>query len=210
MKMTRREFLLWLGGMFSLGLLGGLVGRKLRTPPEPAPEMPFAPPEFAVRPKHALNGLKFRADREKRTICADREADGVRVWESNGSDKFIVPGAAFPLDLSPDGELWAANIGRKRLEQLDPATGRFIASWEPREMFGGCCNPVRFAALSGGRFVTMEKGVRRACIYKPSGELERVVTDELSASEFDYYLGRDENGAVHLYDTGTKRRWEVS
>jgi len=210
MKMTRREFLLGLGGMFCLGLLGWLVGRRLQTPPEPVPETPFVPPEFAVRPNHVLNGIGYRADRMKRTICAEQESDGARVWESHGEDKFIVPGAAFPLDLSPDGELWAANIGRKRLEQLDPDTGRFIASWEPREMFGGCCNPVRFAALPGGRFVTMEKGVRRACIYLPSGELERIVTDSLSSSEFDYFLGRDENGTVHLYDTGTKRHWEVS
>ena len=210
MKMTRREFLLWLGGIFSLGLLGALVKRNLQTPPEPVAETPFEPPEFAVRQKHTLNGIGYRVDRMNRTVCADRETDGMRVWESHGEDKFIVPGAAFPLDLSPDGELWAANIGRKRLEQLDPATGRFIASWEPREAFGGCCNPVRVAARPGGRFVTMEKGVRRACVYLPSGELERVVADDLSDSEFNYFLGRDADGAVHLYDTGTKHHWEVS
>ena len=66
-----------------------------------------------------------------------------------------------------------------------------------------------FAALPGGRFVTMEKGVRRACVYLPSGELERVITDQLSDSEFNYYLGRD-GGKIHLYDTGTKQHWEVS
>ena len=209
MKMTRREFLLWLGGVCSLGLLGWLVGRKLQAPPKIVPEAPFEPPVFAVRSKHTLNGMSFHVDRAKRTVLASTESGGP-VWESHGEDKFIVPGAAFPLDLSQDGELWVANIGRKRLEQLDPATGRFIASWEPREAFGGCCNPVRFAALPGGRFVTMEKGVRRACVYLPSGELERVVTDKLSDSEFNYYLGRDENGTVHLYDTGSKQHWEVS
>jgi len=209
MKMTRREFLVWLGGTFCLGALGWLVGRKLQVLPEPVPAAPFEPPEFAVRPKHSLNGMTFQVDRAKRTVLANMES-GDPVWESAGEDKFIVPGAAFPLDLSPEGELWAANIGRKRLEQLDPATGRFIASWEPREAFGGCCNPVRFAALPGGRFVTMEKGVRRACVYLPSGELERVVADDLSASEFNYFLGRDASGSVHLYDTGTKRHWEVS
>jgi hypothetical protein len=209
MKMTRREFLVWLGGTVCLGLLGWLVGRRLQVPPEPVPEAPFEPPMFAVRPKHILNGMSFQVDRAKRTVLANMES-GDSAWESHGEDKFIVPGAAFPLDLSPDGELWVANIGRKRLEQLDPATGRFIASWEPREAFGGCCNPVRFAALPGGRFVTMEKGVRRACVYLPSGELERVITDRLSDSEFNYYLGRDTSGAVHLYDTGTKQHWEVS
>ena len=209
MKMTRREFLVWFSGTFCLGLLGWLVGRKLQTLPEPVPETPFEPPMFAVRPKHTLNGMSFQVDRAKRTVLANMES-GALVWESRGEDKFIVPGAAFPLDLSQDGELWVANIGRKRLEQLDPATGRFIASWEPREAFGGCCNPVRFAALPGGRFVTMEKGVRRACVYLPSGELERIIADDLSDSEFNYYLGRDANGLVHLYDTGTKQHWEVS
>ena len=101
MKMTRREFLLWLGGLCSLGLLGWLVGRKLQTPPEPVAETPFEPPHFAVRPKHALNGISFQVDRAKRTICAERETDGVRVWESHGEDKFIVPGAAFPLHHDP-------------------------------------------------------------------------------------------------------------
>lgn len=210
MKITRREFLVWLGGTFCLGLLGWLVERKIQIPTEPVPEKKFEPPMFAVRPKHVLNGVSFGIDRAKRTVLANRISDGNLVWESHGEDKFIIPGAAFPLDLSPEEELWVANIGRKRLEQLDPATGRFIASWEPRETFEGCCNPVRFAALPGGRFVTMEKGVRRACVYLPSGELERIVTDRLSDSEFNYYLGRDDNGKVHLYDTGTEQHWEIS
>lgn len=210
MKMTRREFLVWCGGTFCLGLLGWLVGRKIQIPPELVQEKTFEPPEFAVHPKHALNGVSFQIDRAKRTVLANRESDGNLVWESHGEDKFIVPGAAFPLDLSLDEELWVANTGRKQLEQLDPATGRFIASWKPLAAFGGCCNPVRFAALPGGRFVTMEKGVRRACVYLPSGELERIVAEQLSDSEFNYYLGRDENGKVHLFDTGTKQHWEVS
>jgi hypothetical protein len=137
------------------------------------------------------------------------------VWESHGEDQWIVPGAAFPMDVSTIGELWVANVGRKRLEQLDPKTGGFIASWEPKQAFVGCCNPVRFAALSGGRFVTMEKGIRRVCIYSPSGELESVVTDALSDFEYNYFLYRDRKTdhleeTVHLYDTGTKKHWEVS
>ena len=38
MKMTRREFLVWLGGTVCLGMLGWLVGRKLQALPEPVPE----------------------------------------------------------------------------------------------------------------------------------------------------------------------------
>ena len=55
MKMTRREFLVWLGGTVCLGLLGWLVGRKLQVLPEPVPEAPFEPPMFAVRQKHTNN-----------------------------------------------------------------------------------------------------------------------------------------------------------
>ena len=73
MKMTRREFLVWLGGTFCLGMLGWLVGRKLRAVPEPVPEAPFEPPMFAVRPKHTLNGVSFQVDRAKRTVLANME-----------------------------------------------------------------------------------------------------------------------------------------
>jgi streptogramin lyase len=133
---------------------------------------------------------------------------GELIWESHGEDRLIIPGAAFPIDLSPDGELWVANVGRKRLEQLDPATGRFIASWHPKEPLGGCCNPVRFAALSNGRFLTMEKGTRQVCIYSPSGDLEHIVSDTLSGSEENFHLIHTDK-AVHLFDAGTSREMEV-
>jgi hypothetical protein len=55
----------------------------------------------------------------------------------------------------------------------------------------------------------MEKGTRRACLYQPSGELESVVTDALSDSEYNYFLFRD-GEAVKLYDTGIRKYWEVA
>ena len=45
--------------------------------------------------------VAVETDEDYPSAIADRESDGVRVWESHGEDKFIVPGAAFPLDLSP-------------------------------------------------------------------------------------------------------------
>lgn len=213
MKLFRRDFFLFIGGVLSLGLLGHLVGRRLtrRSPPSMPEETPgdFVLPEEAYRPEHRLSPFVFSVNRKGKTVLAHDEASGELLWESRGEGRFIVPGAAFPLDLTPEGELWVANVGRKRLEQLDPQTGRFIASWEPSTSFGGCCNPVRFAVLSGGRVVTMEKGVRRACLYKPSGELEQIVTDELSDSEFDYFLYR-KDGVVCLDDARTRKHWEVS
>ncbi|MBP5319871.1 MAG: hypothetical protein J6334_02700 [Kiritimatiellae bacterium] len=210
MNLSNRERILFFGGLFTLGIFGSfLFRRRPRLQVVPPPRPPLKLPE-AVRhpPDPELDGLRFSVDRKRRTVRAHDAATGALVWESSGEDRFIIPGAAFPIDLTPDGELWVANVGRKRLEQLDPKTGRFIASWRPTEPFGGCCNPVRFAALAGGRFVTMEKGSCLARIYAPSGDLEREIATELSPSEYDYYLHR-ERRVIHLYDTLLRSHWKV-
>ena len=233
MNFFRRDFLFFLLGVLSLGLFGWMVRRNVKNPaetvfPQPQPTGDTLPDDFELpdsvtQPEYRLDDLVFRVDRKRKIVCAHDAATGESVWESQGEEQWIVPGAAFPMDISVTGELWVANVGRKRLEQLDPKTGRFIASWEPKQRFAGCCNPVRFAALTGGRFVTMEKGVRRACIYQPSGELESVVTDALSNSEYNYHLCRDDAAAeaevslagtparetIRLYDTGVRKHWEV-
>ncbi|MBQ9430773.1 MAG: hypothetical protein IJU44_04390 [Kiritimatiellae bacterium] len=211
MKLSNRERIFFFGGLFALGILGVfLFRRKPRLRALPPPEPPFTPPDAALHPPvPQLGALRFSVDRKKKTVCAHDVATGDLVWESSGEDRFIIPGAAFPIDLSPDGELWVANVGRKRLERLDPQTGRFIASWQPTEPFGGCCNPVRFAALAGGRFVTMEKGTRLARIYAPSGALEREISTDLSFSEHDYYLYREKR-VIHLYDVARRSHWKVN
>ena len=212
MHFFRRDFLFFTLGLLSLGLFGWLVRRTMRKPSVPADGEPaddFVLPVNANQmPVLRLNDFVFRVDRQRKTVCAYHTETGELVWESHGKEHFIVPGAAFPIDLSATGELWVANVGRKRLEQLDPKSGAYIAFWEPNQVFGGCCNPVRFAALSGGRFVTMEKGTRRACVYLPSGELEAVISDNLTDSEFNYYLRRD-GETVDLYDIGIRHHWKV-
>ena len=211
MRIFRRDFLFFFPGVLLLGLFGWIVRRSVRKPTESTGDaLPndFELPENAGRMLYRHGDLVISVDRKRKVVCANHAETGELVWESHGEDRWIVPGAAFPMDISATGELWVANVGRKRLEQLDPQTGRFIASWEPKQTFAGCCNPVRFAALTGGRFVTMEKGVRRACLYQPSGALESVVTDALSDSELNYYLYRDWE-TIHLYDTGVRRHWEV-
>ena len=213
MKFFRRDFLLFLLGVMSLGLFTWLVRRTMKKPPDATNDAladDFVLPDHANQtPVHRFDDLEFRVDRQRKTVCAYHAETGELAWESQGETRLIVPGVAFPIDLSPTGELWVANVGWKRLEQLDPNTGVYKSSWEPRQAFGGCCNPVRFAALTGGRFVTMEKGTRRACVYLPSGELESVISDALSDSEFNYYLLRD-GETVHLYDTGARKYWEVA
>lgn len=210
MNFSKREVIILAVGLCGLLMLLILNVDKWRgIPAAPTPAAGSAVPRAFTAPHpFRLDGLVFFTNRERSIVCAGNEATGAPVWESRGEDRFIIPGAAFPLDLSPEHELWVANVGRKRLEQLNPKTGRFIASWEPLIPFGGCCNPVRFAALARGRFVTMEKGTRRICIYLPSGKLERIVTASLSAAENNYYLYHTDQ-TVYIYDAGTSQQWEV-
>lgn len=211
MSFSKRDIIILIVGLCGLSLLGFLTLSKFRhIPPaaSSAAEKPIVPEVFTQKRVFCMNGLIFATDRKNKSVIALVEKTGALVWESQGEDRLIIPGAAFPIDLSPSGELWVANVGKKRLEQLDPKTGRFIASWQPQKPFSGCCNPVRFAALSRGRFVTMEKGTRRACVYLPSGELEQVLTDSLSSSEYNYYLYHTDE-AVYLFDAGTSRQRKV-
>ena len=100
MKMTHREFLIWLSGLGSLGLLGGLVKHKIQPTPALEPEKPFELPQFAVRVKHVADGILFGIDRARKIVTAHEEADGKLLWESHGESRFIIPGAAFPIDLT--------------------------------------------------------------------------------------------------------------
>jgi hypothetical protein len=86
---------------------------------------------------------------------------------------FIVPSPYFDLGMGPDGMLWAANPGRHQIEAYD-FSGRFELSWGEAgngiEGFCGCCNPVHFARLPDGQFITSEKGLVRIKIYSETGK----------------------------------------
>ncbi len=209
MQLSRWQWVFFLAGLAVLLLGGILLFRGNETAGVQAPEvfLPELPEGLPAR----LGDMEFRVERERRKVMAVSISSGEQVWESDGFDGWIVPGASFPLDVSPEGNLWVANVGRKRLEQLDPQSGAFIASWVPEEAFSGCCNPVRFAALEGGRFLTMEKGKRQARLYAPSGKLLDVIVPDLSASEFHYEI-RKTPGKIYLIDHqsdfGQVRTWE--
>ena len=102
-----------------------------------------------------------------------------------GSDKkpgrrpaFIIPSAYFDLALDRDGGLWIADTGRHSIG-LYSDEGDLLRSWGKYAMdidgFSGCCNPVHFAILPGGSFVTSEKGIKRVKVYSSEGSLESVV-----------------------------------
>ncbi|MAX26826.1 MAG: hypothetical protein CMJ19_20225 [Phycisphaeraceae bacterium] len=194
-------------GLLLMILFNLFLWSKTPAPPPPL-DKPTIPNDFLKNHTIAFNGMIFSTDLKSDTVRAHDKQSGDLIWESEGEEGFIIPGAAFPLSISPEGNLWVGNVGLKRLEQLDPQTGRFIASWQPREAFRGCCNPVRFAAMSNGRFLTMEKGTRQVCIYSPSGDLLRTISNTLSTSEDNFHLYQTDQ-AVHIFDAGTSQRLEV-
>ena len=91
---------------------------------------------------------------------------------------FVIPSPHFDLAVSRDGLLRVANPGRNRIETYT-FDGDFEFSWGERSVkikgFCGCCNPVNFALLPDGGFVTAEKGLDRVKVYNSDGGFVGVV-----------------------------------
>ncbi len=91
---------------------------------------------------------------------------------------FVVPSPYFDVVVAPDGLLRVANPGRHRVEAYT-FDGDLEFSWGRTSMyidgFCGCCNPVNFAMLPDGRFVTCEKGLPRVKVSDTEGTLVSVV-----------------------------------
>jgi len=91
---------------------------------------------------------------------------------------FVIRGAHFDLAMAPDGLLRVANPGRHRIEAYT-VDGDLEIWWGKSSMavegFCGCCNPVDFALLPDGGFVTSEKWIARVKIYDSDGVFKSVV-----------------------------------
>ncbi|MBI5684301.1 MAG: hypothetical protein HZC54_04415 [Verrucomicrobia bacterium] len=91
---------------------------------------------------------------------------------------FIVPSPYLDLNVGADGLLWVVNPGRHRLEAYT-FDGEIRNYWGEESLglkgFCGCCNPIHFARLPDGRFVTSEKGLPRVKVYSAQGDFEGVV-----------------------------------
>ena len=91
---------------------------------------------------------------------------------------FVIPSPYFDLAVASDGLLRVVNPGLHRIEaytadgDLEFWWGKFSSALEG---FCGCCNPVNFALLEDGSFVTCEKGLVRVKIYDPQGAFVGVV-----------------------------------
>ncbi len=95
-----------------------------------------------------------------------------------GIPGFTVPSPHFDLAVSRDGMLRVADPGRNRIDTFT-LDGDLEFSWGERSVgikgFCGCCNPVSFALLPDGGFVTAEKGLVRVKVYNSDGAFMGVV-----------------------------------
>jgi hypothetical protein len=100
---------------------------------------------------------------------------------------FIIPSPYFDLAVSRDGLLRVVNPGRHRIEAYT-FDGDLEFWWGKSSVdidgFCGCCNPVNFALLPDGGFVTAEKGLTRVKVYNSDGAFVGVVAgpDQLGKS----------------------------
>ena len=132
------------------------------------------------------------------------------VLRYNGSGKLVgrigerdtdrnIPGLVTPspyLDLAvaSDGLLRITNPGLQRIEAYT-FDGDLELSWgKPAnsiEGFVGCCNPVNFAILPDGNFVTCEKGIPRVKVYNAEGVFESVVAGAELFSQVEGFSALD-------------------
>jgi outer membrane protein assembly factor BamB len=128
-------------------------------------------------------GDVFIADAGKRIVlCCDTAGSLInyigRKDENKNIPGFVIPSPYFDLAVASDGLLRVVNPGRHRIEaytvdgDLEFSWGEFSSDLKG---FCGCCNPVNFAILEDGSFVTCEKGIIRVKIYDPAGNFVGVV-----------------------------------
>jgi len=125
--------------------------------------------------------------------------------KNKGAPGFIIPSPYFDVAVGPDNTLWAANTGRRQLENYKP-DGTMISSWGKSsvsiEGFCGCCNPSHFALLPDGSFVTSEKGIPRVKLYNPLGHFVGMVSgpDQFEAGTVGLDISVNKQGEILLLD----------
>ncbi len=91
---------------------------------------------------------------------------------------FMIPSPYFDLAIADDGLLRVVNPGLHSIEAYT-FDGDLEFSWGKAsagiEGFCGCCNPINFAILSDGNFITCEKGLTRVKEYDSVGKFVGVV-----------------------------------
>jgi hypothetical protein len=145
----------------------------------------------------------FIADAGKRIVLRCDTAGSLikNIGQKNENKNipgFVIPSPYFDLAVASDGLLCVVNPGRHRIEAYS-VDGDLEFSWgefsSDLKGFCGCCNPVNFAILEDGSFVTCEKGIIRVKIYDPAGNFVGVVAgpEQLLAE-----------GAAHVCETAAE------
>ena len=125
---------------------------------------------------------------------------------ARGVPGLVAPSPYLDVAVTHNVTVWVANPGRHRLEKYAP-DGRPGVAWGKAgmavEKFCGCCNPVNFALLPDGRFVTAEKGLRRVKIYRADGTFESVVAgpESFGGSTGALDVATDARGRVYVLDS---------
>jgi hypothetical protein len=145
----------------------------------------------------------FVADAGKKCVAVF-DTSSVLLHTVLSSDGFVIPSPYFSVVADNSDGFWVANPGRHQIENY-AANGRFIALWKPARSHGflGCCNPAFFQLLSGGRFVTSEKGIIRVRIFAPDGRFEATVCGAdtfMPGSKFGHAIAVDKNQRIIVVD----------
>lgn len=165
----------------------------------------------------------FAADAVNKVIwCFDRKGEFKLQIGATDPDRnipgFVIPSPYFDVAMASDGLLRAVNPGRHLIEAYTVDGHREWAWGKPGvgiEGFSGCCNPINFAILPDGGFVTCEKGLVRVKVYDADGEFVGVVAgpdqlgwvepmrvcmtpEECSSKGFDVAV--DAQGRIYILD----------
>ena len=116
----------------------------------------------------AGNSIVLRFDKSGRLLGRIGDRD-----EARGIIGFFLPSPNFDVTAGPQNSIWAANNGNHSMENYS-FNGDLLSSWGGPsvdiEGFAGCCNPMHFAMLPDGSFVTSEKGLVRVKIHDSTGK----------------------------------------
>ena len=132
----------------------------------------------------AGNRVVLRYDRSGKLLGRIGQKDAKRNVPG-----FVVPSPYFDLAVAADGVLRVVNPGMHRIEGYTVEGDFELKPWGKYGMdidkFCGCCNPVNFAILPDGGFVTAEKGLTRVKIYDADGGFVGVVAGPQQFSRHD-------------------------
>ena len=116
----------------------------------------------------AGSSIVLRFDKSGRLLGRIGDRD-----EARGIIGFFLPSPYFDVTAGPQNSIWAANNGNHLMENYS-FNGDLLSSWGGPtvdiEGFSGCCNPMHFAMLPDGSFVTSEKGLVRVKIHDSTGK----------------------------------------